>query len=129
MRLLLDTHAFLWWASDGGSRLSEEARDAIASESNEVLLSTASALEIGIKAARGRLELPDDPDRYIPDRLRMHGFGALSIDLAHALRASVLPVIHRDPWDRLLVAQAQIEQIPIVTSDPIIGRYDVETIW
>jgi PIN domain nuclease of toxin-antitoxin system len=89
----------------------------------------ASAWEIAIKVGIGRIELPGALDRYLPDRLMHHGFDLLSIELAHALRSGVLPRIHGDPFDRMLIAQAQVEGLPIVTADPVIGRYDVETIW
>jgi len=129
MRVLLDTHAFLWWVSEKGARLSDLARDLIGAPGTEAVFSTASAYEIASKVGSGRLELAASPGRYIPDRVALHGFAVLRIELEHALRAGGLPSIHRDPWDRMLVAQAQIEGIPIVTADPAIGRYDVETIW
>ena len=94
-----------------------------------VLLSAASAWEISIKAARGRLELPQPPERYVPDRVRRHRMTVLDVALSHALRAGALPEIHADPFDRLLVAQAQLEGLPILTADPAIARYEVETIW
>jgi len=129
VKVLLDTHAFLWWLSEGGARLSDRARELIASSSTQTLVSSASAYEIAAKVELGRLELPSSPTRYIPDRIALHGFAVLPIALEHALRAGGLPLIHRDPWDRMLVAQAQVEGVPIVTADPAIGRYDVETIW
>lgn len=129
MRILLDTHAFLWWASERGARLSDRARDLLSDGATDVALSIASVWEIAIKVGGGRLVLPDAVERYVPDRLRHHGFELMSIELAHALRAGVLPHIHGDPFDRMLIAQAQIEGIPIITADPAIGRYDVETIW
>ncbi len=75
------------------------------------------------------MELPGPIERYLPDRLRHHGFDLLPIELSHVLRAGALPRIHGDPFDRILVAQAQVEGIPILTADPAISRYDVETIW
>ncbi len=128
MRVLLDTHAFLWWTS-GGSRVSDRARALIEDPEVVVLLSAASAWEISIKAARGRLELPQPPERYVPDRVRRHRMSVLDVALSHALRAGALPEIHADPFDRLLVAQAQLEGLPILTADPAIARYEVETIW
>jgi len=128
VRALLDTHAFLWWTS-GGSQISERARAVIEDPATTVLFSVAAAWEIAIKVARGRLELPQPPERYVPDRLRRHRMSVLDVGLSHALRAGALPDIHADPFDRLLVAQAQLEGIPILTADPLIGRYDVETIW
>ncbi len=129
MRVLLDTHAFLWWNSSHGSRLSVRARDVLEDLDTDGLVSVVSAYEIAIKAARGALELPAEPSRYVPDRLARHGFVALSIELRHVLRAGALPPIHRDPFARLLVAQAQLEGIPIITVDPAIGQYDDEDIW
>lgn len=128
MRAILDTHVFLWWVLDA-PRLSVKARSILQDGANELLLSTASAYELTIKAHSGRLSLPEPPDSYVPSRLAANAFESLSIELAHALRAGSLPTIHRDPFDRILVAQAQIEGLPILTADPAIGRYDVETIW
>jgi PIN domain nuclease of toxin-antitoxin system len=127
-RVLLDTRAFLLWVS-GSDRLTPTAADAIAHPSSIVLVSAVSAWEIAMKAAAGRLELLGPAEQYVPDRMREHGFAPLPVDLAHALRAGALPRIHGDPFDRMLVAQAQVEDVPIVTGDPLVGRYDVETIW
>jgi PIN domain nuclease of toxin-antitoxin system len=129
LRILLDTHAFLWWASEGGARLSDRARDLLSDGATDVALSIASVWEIAIKVGGGRLVLPDAVERYVPDRLRHHGFELMSIELPHAFRAGALPHIHSDPFDRMLIAQAQIEGIPIITADAAINRYDVETIW
>jgi PIN domain nuclease of toxin-antitoxin system len=129
MRVLLDTHTFLWWNSSQGSRLSARAREVLEDAATDGLVSVVSAYEIAIKAARGTLELPTEPSRYVPDRLARHGFEALTVELRHVLRAGALPFIHRDPFDRLLVAQAQVEGIAIVSADPAIAQYDVEVIW
>jgi PIN domain nuclease of toxin-antitoxin system len=129
LRILLDTHAFLWWASEGGARLSDRARDLLSDGATDVALSMASVWEIAIKVGAGRLVLPDTVERYVPDRLRHDGFELMSIELRHAFGAGALPPIHSDPFDRMLIAQAQIEGIPIVTADAAINRYDVETIW
>ena len=129
MRILLDTHVFLWWSSERGARLSERARELLSDGTTDVSFSMASAWEIAIKVGGGRMTLPDAVERYIPDRLRHHGFELLSIELPHAFRAGTLPRLHGDPFDRMLVAQAQIEGLPILTADPAISRYDVETIW
>lgn len=128
MRALLDTHTFLWWLLDL-PRLSPECRRILDDGANEVLLSAVSGYELAYKARQGRLTLPEPPEIYVQSRLAANGFGALSIGLNHALRAAILPQIHRDPFDRLLIAQAQLEGIPIVTADPTISRYDVEVIW
>jgi PIN domain nuclease of toxin-antitoxin system len=128
MRVLLDTHALLWWNLDD-DRLSESVRDLIRDGRTEVVVSVASIWEVAIKAAKGKIELPDAADAYIDDRLRRNRWSTLSIDPRHALRAAALPMIHADPFDRVLVAQAQLESIPLVTTDAAITRYDVETIW
>jgi PIN domain nuclease of toxin-antitoxin system len=128
MKVLLDTHTFLWWNTND-PRLSAVARNLIADDRNELYLSVASAWEIAIKAARGSLILPEPPDQYVPDRLRLHRILALTIQLSHALRVCDLPMIHRDPFDRLLVAQSQLETLPILTTDPEIARYKVDIIW
>jgi PIN domain nuclease of toxin-antitoxin system len=129
LRILLDTHAFLWWASERGARLSERAREVLADGATDVAFSIASVWEIAIKAGGGRMVLPDAVERYVPDRLRHHGFDLLGVELSHTFRAGALPPHHRDPFDRMLIAQAQIEDLPILTADPAISRYDVETIW
>jgi PIN domain nuclease of toxin-antitoxin system len=129
LRILLDTHAFLWWASERGARLSDRARDLLSDGSTDVALSIASVWEIAIKVGSGRMDLPDSVERYIPDRLRHHGFELMPIELPHVFRSGALPRLHGDPFDRMLVAQSQIEGLPILTADPAISRYDVETIW
>jgi PIN domain nuclease of toxin-antitoxin system len=128
VRALLDTHTFLWWVLDV-PKLSTESRRILSDGDNELLFSSASAYELALMARSGKLTLPDSPETYVPDRLVSNGFTRLPIELAHALRAGSLPWIHQDPFDRLLIAQAQIEGLPILTADPAIARYDVETIW
>ncbi|MBI3748604.1 MAG: type II toxin-antitoxin system VapC family toxin [Chloroflexi bacterium] len=128
MRAILDTHAFLWWLLDI-PRLSTEARAILGDGANELLFSAASAYELTIKAQSGRLTLPEPADAYLPSRLAANAFDSMPIELAHAVRAGMLPAIHHDPFDRMLVAQAQVEGLPILTADPAIARYDVETIW
>ncbi len=128
MRALLDTHTFLWWNTDD-PQLSEPVRAVIRDGANEIFLSAVSAWEIAIKAARGRLILPESPEKYVADRLTLHRFQGLSIELSHALRVYSLPDLHHDPFDRLLVAQSQMEGIPILTADENIVRYPVEVIW
>ena len=129
MRALLDTHVFLWWNFSHGTKISEKAMGLLGDGDAEMLLSVASLWEIAIKVAVGRLELPGPVAEYLPERIRHHGFEALSIDARHAFQVASLPHIHRDPFDRLIVAQAQVEGIPILTADPAIALYDVETIW
>lgn len=128
MRALLDTHVFLWWILDD-PRLSSRARRVIADGRNELFFSAASGWEIAIKAQLGRITLPEDPERFIPGQLACNGIESLPITLSHALHVHTLPLLHRDPFDRLLVAQAQLEGLPLVTADPHIPQYAVQIIW
>ena len=119
MRLLLDTHVLIWWS--GGKRLAPTATDAIRAPENVVLVSAASIWEAEIKAASGRLlltaDLEAEPVQY--------GFQSLDISAAHAVHAARLPAHHGDPFDRMLVAQAQLEGLTLVTRDPVFDRYAV----
>jgi PIN domain nuclease of toxin-antitoxin system len=123
VRLLLDTHALLWWLSDDPS-LSEVARAAIATPDADVAVSAASAWEISIKSGLGKLTAPDD----LETQLVRHQFRPLGITVAHALAAGSLPRHHDDPFDRMLVAQARIEGMTLVTRDARIGLYGVATV-
>ena len=127
MKLLVDTQVWLWTLVDD-VRLGPDARRLLAARKNEPLLSAASAWEIAIKFRLGKLVLPADPEAFVPSRLLRDGIGSLPVDVRHALRVASLPGLHRDPFDRLLVAQAQVEDLPILTADPLIGRYDVTVI-
>ncbi len=128
MRALLDTHTFLWWNLDA-PQLSAGAHAFITQGSNEIFLSAASAWEIAIQSAKGRLTLPVPPDQYVAERMRLHRFSALPIALSHALEVYRLPPIHQNPFDRLLVAQSRLEDMPILSGDPEIGSYEIEVIW
>lgn len=128
MRLILDTHAFLWWITDD-AQLSARARDVIKNSENELFLSVASAWEMAIKVQLQRLELPDRPDRFIPHQLTRNSIQPLPIQMSHALHVTRLPAIHRDPFDRLIVAQSIVEKMAIVTRDANIAKYKVKTIW
>ena len=128
MRILLDTHAFLWWnAAD--SRLSKKALRLLADPANTLLLSVVSAWELVVKTQARKLRLPEPPSVYVPTRLAHYAMEALPLSLAHVLAAESLPLLHRDPFDRLLVAQAASEGVPILTIDPDIGRYSVKVVW
>ncbi len=127
MKVLLDTHVFLWMQADP-DRLAPDARRLVEDPRTELVLSAASAWEIAIKHALGRLPLPDSPARYVPGRMRTSGVTGLSITHAHALGVGELPALHRDPFDRLLVVQSAHEQCPILTADAQIEQYDVEVI-
>ena len=128
MRALLDTHAFLWSTADP-DRLSEAARSFIEDPANDVLLSAVTAWEVAIKYANGRLDLPEPVETFIASRVVDLGLQPLPVEISHALRVAGLPRLHNDPFDRLLVAQAQLEKLPLLTSDPDVARYDVEIIW
>lgn len=128
MRLLLDTHAFLWWITDD-ARLSDRARRSIADQRNVVFFSAASGWEIVVKAGLGRLTLRQDPERLIPEQVAANAFEVLPVHLHHALRIHSLPPLHRDPFDRVLVAQALSEQMALVSGDPQIAQYPVDVVW
>ena len=128
MRALLDTHAFLWWVTDD-ARLSGTAREVIADGRNEIHFSAASGWEIAIKARLGRLTVPDDLARFMTGQIEQNGFRSLAIELAHALRVHSLEDLHRDPFDRMLVAQSMVENLPIPGRDAQITAYGVESIW
>lgn len=124
MRTLLDTHCWLWLQTEP-NRLGAALLEQLADPSSERYLSSASAWEIAIKYALGKLPLPEDPVVYVPDRMRVSGFRELVIANADALAVARLPPHHRDPFDRLLVAQAQRHGLTLVTADATIERYDV----
>lgn len=128
MRVLLDTHAFLWWIANS-SELSDVARKIIADERNEPIFSAVSGWEIAIKAGVGKLELSDSPEKFLTGQISRNDLEVLPIYLSHALRVHALPDHHRDPFDRLLVAQAIIEEMPLLSADPWIARYPVEVVW
>jgi PIN domain nuclease of toxin-antitoxin system len=128
MDLLLDTCTFLWALWDD-PELSPRARELITDPGNEVLLSAASCWEISIKHGLGKLPLPDDPARLIPEQRRRHGIGFLPLSEAEALQVHRLPSLHRDPFDRILVSQAIIDGLTILTPDPDIAAYPVQTAW
>jgi PIN domain nuclease of toxin-antitoxin system len=127
LRILLDTNAWLWTVS-APERLSPQARALVEGREHELYLSAASAWEIAIKYSQGKLRMPEPPLKYVPSRLEQLGVLPLPIDQAHALQVSTLPMHHRDPFDRILIAQAQLEDLPILTSDPVFAAYDVRTI-
>ncbi len=128
MKFLLDTHVFLWWVI-ADPRLSRMARGVIADGGNTLYLSAASGWEIVIKAGLGRLQVADELERFVPEQMALNGIEGLPVAVAHALRVGALPLHHRDPFDRLLVAQAALEDLAIVTGDPQIAEYGVHTVW
>ncbi|MDD2500327.1 MAG: type II toxin-antitoxin system VapC family toxin [Geobacter sp.] len=128
MRALLDTNAFLW-ALDDNSRLSQKAQRFMRNGENGLFLSSASAWEIVIKSSLGKLELPHSPEKFIEEQMQLCGVESLPISIRHALAIAHLPDIHKDPFDRMLIAQAIAENIPIITPDKKIHLYDVQIIW
>lgn len=124
--MLLDTHVFLWLQTEP-ERLGQALR-LLEEPGTDLLLSAASSWEIAIKHGLGRLPLPDPPDEYVPERLRLSGVIGLPIEHSHALAVSSLPPLHRDPFDRMIVAQAMILDVPVITADPAVIQYEVETI-
>jgi PIN domain nuclease of toxin-antitoxin system len=127
VRLLLDTHVFLWLNTEP-ERLSSEHLPVVEDPHNELLLSAVSSWEIAIKYAIGRLPLPEPPERYVPERMRAIGARGLPIEHTHALAVAALAPLHKDPFDRLLVAQASLLDLPIVTADAVVARYPVRTL-
>jgi PIN domain nuclease of toxin-antitoxin system len=125
---LLDTHAFLWWIGDD-PRLSERAREVLSDGDNDLVFSAASGWEIAIKARLGRLQVLGDLNTYLYRQLTENYTSVLPVHLSHALRVHALPDHHRDPFDRLLVAQAIVEEMPLLSADPRIARYPVEVVW
>lgn len=123
---LLDTHTWLWWMA-GSERIGPETRTLIDRQNVAVWISAAAAWEIAIKVGLGRLELDESPDVCLPRELERSGFQELPIRLAHAAAVSRLPPYHRDPFDRVQIAQAQMEGLTIMTTDPKIRKYDVPT--
>lgn len=128
MRLLLDTHALLWWL-DGDRRLSRKARAAIGEADNLIFVSAASAWELATKARLGKLPGAIDVATDVAGCLASQGFDELSISVLHAQRAGSLRVDHRDPFDRMLIAQAQIEDLPIVTNETLFDGFGITRVW
>lgn len=128
MRFLIDTQTWLWMQTSPG-RLSDDALAVVSDGGQELLLSAASSWEIAIKYALGKLPLPVPPAEYVADRMRSSGVRALPVQHAHALGVAELPAHHRDPFDRLLVVQAQLENLTILTADRTFDRYEVAVRW
>lgn len=123
MRILLDTHFLLWWLADD-ALLGDRAREVISTPENLIFFSAASIWELRIKEGIGKLDLPDD----FTEVLDGQAFEPLAVNTAHAHALLGLPLHHRDPFDRMLVAQARVEKLTLLTRDPVIGQYDVATL-
>ena len=128
MRLLLDTHAFLWFVSDD-DKLSREAEALISEPENQIWVSTASLWEIAIKVKIGKLSLARPFATFIPEQLALNYFEELSVEQKHLARTLTLPLHHRDPFDRLLIAQALEEDLTLVSKDSTFAQYAVPLIW
>jgi PIN domain nuclease of toxin-antitoxin system len=128
VRVLLDTHTLLWWVDDAPV-LSSRARAAVADPENECLFSLASLWEMAIKLSLGKLELPSSIESFVARHLLGGGFRSLEIEIGHVARVARLPFHHRDPFDRLLAAQALEEDLAIVSRDPVFKRYGIRRIW
>jgi PIN domain nuclease of toxin-antitoxin system len=128
MKLLLDTCTFLWLIADA-PELSRHARDLFRAPANEVYLSSVAAWEISLKHALGRLPLPASPERFVPEQRQNHEIATLPLDEESVLQAHRLPSFHRDPFDRMLVCQAIVNGMVILTPDPLVTQYPVRTMW
>ena len=128
MNALLDTHVLLWWMADD-ARLSKRARDLIGDRGVRLLWSAASSWELAIRVSLGKLRLPEPVESYVGRRLAQQDIHVLSVTHAHAAAVESLPPHHRDPFDRMLIAQAIQEKLVLVTSDPLVRSYDVQVAW
>ena len=128
MRVLLDTHVFLWWV-EGDRALPAKARKIIADSQTECLVSTASVWELAIKSNLGKLKLAMPVHRYMVENLAANAFSLLDIRIGHLGLIETLPRHHGDPFDRLLIAQALSEELPLISADPIFRKYAVKRIW
>jgi PIN domain nuclease of toxin-antitoxin system len=128
VRYLLDTGVWLWSVGEP-SRISRKARDVLADVSQEMFLSAVTSWEVAIKAASGKLQLPEPPDLYVPRRMAAQGLRPLAVSHQHALAVFGLPAHHRDPFDRLLIAQGKVEEMTVISADRMFDRYPVQLLW
>ena len=128
MKYLLDTVVWLWSVGPT-ERIGEVGLEILQRGDHEIYLSAASVWEISIKARSGKFKLPDEPARYIPNRLARQGIRGLTISQTHALRVYDLDLHHNDPFDRLIIAQAMVENLTVLTSDRLFGKYPIEVVW
>ncbi len=128
MRYLLDTHVLLWWIKDS-EKLSMVAREIIENGRNELFWSAASSWEIAIKYELGKLPLPEQPSEFIEKELKENRIGSIPISNQHTYVAASLPKHHKDPFDRILISQSQMENLPLITLDKLFKFYEVETVW
>jgi PIN domain nuclease of toxin-antitoxin system len=128
VRLLLDTHAFLWWV-EGAPALGRRARAEVSNPDNEVFFSIASCWELAIKLSLGKLRLTQSLDRFIPEQLTRNGFVLLGVEFRHVAGVADLPFHHHDPFDRVLAAQALLDELAIVSADRVFRKYGVTVVW
>ncbi|WP_193198022.1 type II toxin-antitoxin system VapC family toxin [Nostoc sp. MG11] len=128
MNLLLDTHTFIWYVT-GNSRLSNQVIELINNENNQILLSIASLWEIAIKQSLGKLSFSQPFEIFITQQLNLNDFSLIDITISHITVVATLPLHHRDPFDRLLIAQAVTENIPILSADKIFNAYPIRRLW
>lgn len=128
MKVMLDTNAFLRWVDDDPS-LSAKARTAIANENNEIIVSVVVAWELAIKSGQGKIKLSQPVGRYMAHHIEANGFRLTGIELDDMALIELLPLHHRDPFDRLLIAQAKNRKLPVVTSDTAFSSYGIKRIW
>ena len=128
MKYLLDTVVWLWSVGPT-ERIGRAGLEILSQGSQEIYLSAASVWEISIKARSGKFTLPEEPARYIPDRLAKQGIRGLPVNQTHAIKVYDLDLHHNDPFDRMIIAQASVEGLTVLTSDRIFGKYPVEVVW
>ena len=128
MRVLLDTHTFIWFIMDNPA-LGSQATKLIKNPDNEVLVSIATPWEIAIKMSLGKLKMEETFDQLFPAQLQINNITLLPIEVTHLAQLTTLPWHHRDPFDRLLVAQSMVEGVPLLSRDPVFDDYEVERLW
>jgi PIN domain nuclease of toxin-antitoxin system len=128
VKVLLDTHTFLWWVADD-PQISVTAKNIIVNPDNDIYLSVISAWEIIIKVGTGKLSLSEPPEIYIPNPIASNQFEILPVQISHILKINSLHNFHKDPFDRLLIAQSLVEDFSLITIDSAITQYPVKTIW
>ena len=128
MRILLDTHAFLWLVTDD-PKVSAPAKAVFLENDNELLLSAVTGFEIAVKYSLGKLGLKEPPEQFISKRIQANALIPLAITIKHTVLLADLPFHHRDPFDRLLVAQALSDSLPILSADTLLSAYGIERIW
>lgn len=129
MKILLDTCSFLWFVNGEVNKISKAAKDIFLDEESEIFLSIVSCWEISIKWSINKLELRHPPDTFLRIQIQRNELSLLSIELEHAIQVANLPFYHNDPFDRLLISQAIVENIPLMSADKTLSQYEIERIW